>query len=344
LRREFWNWRGWQRTIPPIARKVLVTLGGADPDNVTLKIAQALQQTGIDELEAVIVIGGSNPHADTLQSEIHTPNIRLVKNATNMPELMAWADLAVSAGGSTCWELAFMGLPALIVILAENQKPVAQRLDAAGVAINMGEHLALAPTACANRLTELANAFEQRAAMSKHGQALVDGNGTTTVVQILSKPALTLRLVQASDCRLIWDWANDITTRAVSFNAEPIPWENHTLWFAAKLADPRCLFYIAEHAATPIGQIRYEITEQTAIVSIGLAPNQRGRGYGRQIIRLAAQQLFKTTQVKLIHAYIKPDNSASVHAFSQAGFSNNGAITVKGQPALDFILQKDNLA
>lgn len=57
LRREFWQWQGWQRTVPPVAKKVLVTLGGADPDNVTLKVIQSLQIVEVEELEAVVVVG-----------------------------------------------------------------------------------------------------------------------------------------------------------------------------------------------------------------------------------------------------------------------------------------------
>ena len=113
LRREFWPWRGWRREIPAVARKVLVTLGGGDPDNVTLKVIRALAQVEIEGLEAVVVVGPANPHLEELQAAVKdTPHpIRLESNVTNMPELMAWADVAITAGGSTCWETAFMGLP-----------------------------------------------------------------------------------------------------------------------------------------------------------------------------------------------------------------------------------------
>ncbi|NEP28200.1 UDP-2,4-diacetamido-2,4,6-trideoxy-beta-L-altropyranose hydrolase, partial [Moorena sp. SIO3I6] len=142
LRKEFWPWQGWQRQIPTVARKVLVTLGGADPDNVTLKVIQALQQVKVEGLEAVVVVGGSNPHYQQLQAAVHDSGtaITLKYNVTNMPELMAWADIAIAAGGSTCWELAFMGNPSLVVILAENQRQVAEKLDAFGAAINFGWH------------------------------------------------------------------------------------------------------------------------------------------------------------------------------------------------------------
>ena len=64
--------------------------------------------------------------------------IRLIENAANMPELMAEADLAVSGAGSTAWEFAFMGVPALLIAIAGNQEPIARRLERHGVAVNLG--------------------------------------------------------------------------------------------------------------------------------------------------------------------------------------------------------------
>jgi spore coat polysaccharide biosynthesis predicted glycosyltransferase SpsG len=99
LRREFWQWQDWERAINPIARKLLVTFGGSDPDNVTLKVIQALEWLNRDDLEVIVVIGGSNPHYEILQKEATDSSlaISLQQNVSNMPELMAWADLAILA-------------------------------------------------------------------------------------------------------------------------------------------------------------------------------------------------------------------------------------------------------
>ncbi|MBE9138810.1 UDP-2,4-diacetamido-2,4,6-trideoxy-beta-L-altropyranose hydrolase [Nodosilinea sp. LEGE 07088] len=130
LRKEFWPWRNWQRQIPPVASKVLVTLGGSDPDNVTLTVMQALQKSEIQGLEAAVVVGGSNPHYGELAQTVEgwEGSITLRQNVTNMPELMAWADVAITAGGSTCWETAFMGLPSLVIVIAANQRESALKL------------------------------------------------------------------------------------------------------------------------------------------------------------------------------------------------------------------------
>jgi UDP-2,4-diacetamido-2,4,6-trideoxy-beta-L-altropyranose hydrolase len=100
LRQEFWQWRGWNREVSAIATKILVTLGGADPDNVTLTVIQALQKIDLLGIEAIVVIGGSNPYGDLLEQTVRTTQIpiQLLKNVQNMPELMAWAEIAILQG------------------------------------------------------------------------------------------------------------------------------------------------------------------------------------------------------------------------------------------------------
>ncbi|OYQ63869.1 UDP-2,4-diacetamido-2,4,6-trideoxy-beta-L-altropyranose hydrolase [Pseudanabaena sp. SR411] len=184
LRREFWQWQNLQREINPIARKILVTLGGSDPDNVTFKVIQALNRLNRDDLEVIVVIGGSNPHCEILQKLIADSSlvISLQQNVSNMPEVMAWADLAIAAGGATSWELAFMGLPSLVFTIADNQKAIAAELDRQSVIINLGWHKDVTVVQIGSVLQELISDLRKRETMSKKGRELVDGNGARRVV------------------------------------------------------------------------------------------------------------------------------------------------------------------
>jgi RimJ/RimL family protein N-acetyltransferase len=112
-------------------------------------------------------------------------------------------------------------------------------------------------------------------------------------------------------------------------------------WFRARLGDPRWLFYVAldEHAE-PVGQVRYELDERMATVSVGLDPQFRGRGWGSAVIRRAAEELFKSKRVERIHAYIKPDNGPSLKAFALAGFVNREQATVKGKEATLWVFER----
>jgi len=344
LRREFLKWRGWKREIPEVARKVLVTMGGSDPDNVTLKVIQALQQVDMDGLEAIVVVGGSNPHYEELQSAVQDLRfpIRLESNVTNMPELMAWADVAISGGGSTSWELAFMGVPALVTILASNQYPIAESLNAIGCAVNLGWYEDVSPTETAQALTQLLRAPGTRAEMSKHGRQLVDGDGVDRALMHIRGESVRLRRVREDDCRLLWEWANDPEVRAVSFSSESIPWEEHLRWFNAKLGNSGCLLLIAEDSAgVPIGQVRFDVVRKNeAVISVSVDRENRGKGFGSTIIRLASQKLCDLTEINVIHAYIKQNNEASFRAFMKAGYKESGVTMISGHQAVHLVFQK----
>jgi UDP-2,4-diacetamido-2,4,6-trideoxy-beta-L-altropyranose hydrolase len=187
LRREFWGWQHWQRLIPAAAGRLLVTLGGSDPDNTTLLVVRALRQADLD-LDVRVVVGAANPHLDSLEREINlgSGSIELLTNVDDMPALMVWADLAVSAAGSTCWEFMLLGVPLIVVMLAENQRYIAESLAATGVAINAGWHSALDQQALANGIVDLTMDAEQRSDMSARARYLVDGGGARRVARELS--------------------------------------------------------------------------------------------------------------------------------------------------------------
>lgn len=187
LRREFRAWQGWQRKGVESATKVLVTLGGADPDNVTLKVIQAFQEMNHSGLEAKILVGLANPHLNRLRESIKSSvhNLQLLTHVAKMPELMAWADIAVSAGGSTCWELVFMGVPNVIIVLADNQREVALELAAAKASLNLGWFEKVTVASLAQALRTLLQSYELRQHMRNTGRSLVDGRGAARVVEAL---------------------------------------------------------------------------------------------------------------------------------------------------------------
>jgi UDP-2,4-diacetamido-2,4,6-trideoxy-beta-L-altropyranose hydrolase len=185
LRREFWPWRDWQREVVPVARKVLVTLGGSDPDNVTLLVMQALHQIAVEDVEVVVLAGGSNPHYDTLHDTAQEAPyaVQLRQNVHNMPELMAWADLCIGAAGSTSWERCLLGLPSLLVVLADNQQLIAEHLHAQGIATNLGRTGSVSAAELARAIAQLAHDADARAEMMRRGQALVDGRGAERIAE-----------------------------------------------------------------------------------------------------------------------------------------------------------------
>ena len=192
LRREFWGWRGREHPIAPSARRLLVTLGGSDPENMTLRILRALRQLPESgELEATIVVGPANRHRVSLENELADApaSWRLLAAPEDMPGLIAWADLGVSAAGSTCWELAFMGLPFVTVVLAENQRSIAANLARAGISRDLGWHEHVSAERLTSTFHELFEDAALRMDMGRRGQETVDGFGAERVARLLSTVA-----------------------------------------------------------------------------------------------------------------------------------------------------------
>jgi spore coat polysaccharide biosynthesis predicted glycosyltransferase SpsG len=159
-------------------------MGGADQDNVTLKVLRAVQEANLDGLETEVLAGAANPHREALERAAASSRgrIRVTYDAQDMPARMAAADIAVAAGGSTSWELAYMGLPSLVLVLADNQRENTSGLDAAGVAVNLGEADPLSVPHLAEELRGLAMSQARRQEASWRGRRLVDGQGAVYIV------------------------------------------------------------------------------------------------------------------------------------------------------------------
>ncbi|MGE5396031.1 MAG: UDP-2,4-diacetamido-2,4,6-trideoxy-beta-L-altropyranose hydrolase [Chitinophagales bacterium] len=187
LRQQFRRWKDWQREVPDKAAKILVTLGGGDSKNVTESVLKAIKFMELPPVQIKVIIGGNNPHYDDLRmiSQEFPVDIVLIRDAQNMPELMAWADLAITAAGSTAWEMAFMGLPSLVIILADNQRWIAEALEKKNVAVNLGHFENLAPDVMVNKLKWLMADVEERQRMSNSARTMIDGKGVYRVLDAL---------------------------------------------------------------------------------------------------------------------------------------------------------------
>src|SRR5450631_1172816 len=184
LRREFSRWRGWRREISPGGRKILVTMGESDPDNFSARTCEGLEELRVEGVEIRIAVGSSNPHLASLDAiaEKRGGAVRVERSVLDMPELMAWADVAVSSAGSTCWEICMLGLPSVLLVLAANQRPVAGELSRMGIAIDASRDEQATRDGICESVRELLFSSGLRKEMSRRGCELVDGRGAERVV------------------------------------------------------------------------------------------------------------------------------------------------------------------
>jgi UDP-2,4-diacetamido-2,4,6-trideoxy-beta-L-altropyranose hydrolase len=331
LRREFLDAIA-PRATPPVARTILVTLGGADPDNRTQLVVEALRRLTLP-FEARVIIGASNPHGAAVRAAAAGDDrIGVLDHVREMPALMTWADVAIAGAGTTTWELCALGVPALLLVLADNQAPVAEAVAARGAAIAVGRLENQPPERLASRLDLLMRSEVLRLLLSESGRALVDGRGAMRVVRAMRTVDLHLRPATASDCDLVYRINAHPAVRRWSFTSGAIGLEEHRRWFAAKLANPACRLFIAEDEGEPVGVLRYDLAGDEATVSIAIDPRWHSRGYGTAVLR-AGSALIGDRAARL-RALIKPDNLASIRVFASAGYRPAGETTVNGERAL----------
>lgn len=141
LREEFRTVRKKDRSKTRKIERILVFFGGSDPTNETEKVLLALQDITLPNLMLDVVVGRSNPHKDHIQKICQTlKNANYSCQIENMAERMAEADLFIGAGGSTTWERCYLGLPSVVIAVAENQVEATERLAKVGALIYLGWH------------------------------------------------------------------------------------------------------------------------------------------------------------------------------------------------------------
>ncbi|MBI2117624.1 GNAT family N-acetyltransferase, partial [Candidatus Peregrinibacteria bacterium] len=314
LRKEFYNSLSPRLPARALAKNVLLTLGGFAPTELPAT-QRSLEDTGC--------------------------TVRVAEGNANMPSLMQWADMAISAGGTTAYELAYMGVPTLLLVRAENQTRVAQGMADAGCAVNLGPIRHIRTEKMTRELLRLLQNAEQCARMSAAGRRLVDGEGAGRVAMELMGTRLRVRSIRPNDAECIWKWANDEETRRASFSSKKIPWKEHMRWFAERLADAHTLFLMGlDRDDTPIGYVRFEGKLNEVVLSIAIAPHRRGQGYGNELLQQGCQQFFQQRKDAHVSAYVKSGNKGSAVLFQKAGFHQLAHTTIKDNPALHFILRR----
>ena len=322
--------------VPPRTelRRVLVFLGGVDPDNLTSRVLEALLDPVLADLAVDVVLGLQSPHRQAVAELVaRRPHTTLHGPLPSLAGLIARADLAIGAAGATTWERSCLRLPTLVVAIAANQLPFAEALDQAGHLQLLG--VGASVTAEQIRFALLAQMTEPKP--EKAAPALTDGWGALRLSMAMMGPqgAISLRPAVAADEKLLLHWANDPQVRANSFSPEPIASKDHHHWFQKGLTDPNRLLLIATASDyCPIGQIRFDRQPGSAQadvieakLSLLLDRCARGHGLAAQLVRLGLQALEQDwgPSVEAVAEVLK-SNTASNACFARAGFTSDSEL------------------
>ena len=316
-------------TALPHSQNILINLGGVDKDNHTLAVLQALSAYVSGSLKALpiratIIMGATAPHLASVQRYAATAPYpgQVIANAHNMAELMTQATWAIGAAGSTSWERCALGVPTLLLTIADNQRSIAAQLQRAGAALALEASQIHSPAFQAT-LTHLMQPENQHR-LSQAAAQLCDAHGAERVAQHIAQltaaPQAQLRPATAADCARIHAWRNHPSIRAMMFQPDPIPLPQHQAWFAAQLANPSFKMYVYTLGNTPQGYGSLKrIAPHAYEWGFYLAPSCP-RGNGSILCNLLLQRAFGELGASTVHGQALRHNTASIALHRKLNF------------------------
>lgn len=150
---------------------------------------------------------------------------------------------------------------------------------------------------------------------------------------------LHYRKANLEDSNIYYNWINDPTVRAQSFNSAEVDLKNHNRWFESKIEDDSCFMLIfQDENDVNVGQIRIQKeSENEALIGISIAEEHRGKGYAKEMLRIASDLFLKANVDFKINAYIKENNSNSKYAFEKAGFDYKNEVNYENFQSFHYV-------
>lgn len=303
--------------------RVLLSMGGIDAPNATEQVLAVLRQS-ISPPETAVLLSPRAPHYNRIKefAEENSAWVTHVDFVDDMAELMCRHDIAIGAPGSTSWERACVGLPSIVIALADNQQTICKNLEAVGAAISVelnaiNKNLMIA-------YKQLIKNYSEMRAINLN---LCDGKGVDRIMKQINKlfnNTLSLRFATSKDIEQVYNWQCEPETRRYALNKNVPSLAEHTTWMTRKLESENNYFYIIELAAskcekkTSVGVVRLDQSgEETYTISIFITPEHFGKG----IAKYALKQIDILHPKEFINAVVLKENTASQALFSRAGYT-----------------------
>lgn len=293
---------------------LFICLGGADPNNDTLKVLKNIEQLQSIK-KCYLVLGGAYQHRATLKTFLTTSQleIELLSNlsAEEMVHYMKKCGQAITSPSTISYEYSSVGGVLYLKTIADNQVDIHHFFMTEGLAFDISQ-------------IRQTNTLEKKNILTLQ-QEKFDGKQQKRFKSLFKFLELEIRRATRQDMLMYLDWANEAATRAQSFNSSVILLENHQKWFYRKIEDDKCVMYVVLLENQPIGQIRFDCSE-VATISYSLDKNYRGQGLGIGLLRKGvAQYRVEFGSERKIIGFVKKSNLPSVKAFQAIGFEEEEA-------------------
>ncbi|MGZ4161027.1 MAG: UDP-2,4-diacetamido-2,4,6-trideoxy-beta-L-altropyranose hydrolase [Neobacillus sp.] len=189
LRKEFYDQLTEQKIRCGAVKRILIFFGGIDQTNETGKALASFLEMGRNDIEVDIVVGQSNRYKKELASicSLHD-HLHFHCQVNNIAEMMCHADLSIGAGGTTTWERCFLGLPSIVLSIADNQEKICEALGRKKVIKYAGKKEEIHQSLLTLQLKNLIENEEERKEMSRLSYLLMKDtivNQHTMITELL---------------------------------------------------------------------------------------------------------------------------------------------------------------
>jgi|TARA_B110000259_G_scaffold112874_1_gene128779 UDP-2,4-diacetamido-2,4,6-trideoxy-beta-L-altropyranose hydrolase len=307
-------------------QSILIFMGGTDVNNITCRVLEALWDNHLKAFKKIYVVMGSNaPSLNNVRDLLGKFNCstELLIDTDKIHEYMTLSDISVGGAGGAAWERCCLGLPSLIVTIAENQVEGSKALVRAGAAQSITQ-LELKKRMLTKTILLLENNGEL-SNMSANAASICDGSGASRVLAEMCKVDFSLlmpRKANSSDEALLLIWANDPLTRQNAVNQDVISEESHSLWFKRKMADAsHCIIYIVSLPdGNNLGQVRFDMADDGWLIDYSMDFSYRGMGLGSAMLSSAVTALANLFPGQFVKGLVKQKNNASLRVFEKCQF------------------------
>ena len=332
LRRDFWEIP--EKKIKAAIKEILITFGGDDIRNLTPKVLETLSRK-FPKWKKRVVIGKGfknlteiKKNADKMTELIYYPDGNIMK------KLMIECDIAISAGGQTLYELARIGLPTVVVLVAENQKENIKGMVEAGFIEYAGEWDSPILMKNITKKIKILENYLERKKRVMIGRNLVDGQGSKRIVkEILTQFINNYLVIRPVDDKDIWGVltvSNDEIVRKNSFNSSFIKKKDHKEWF--QKIDKQ-MFLVGELLGEIVAHGRVTKQDGEYVISIAVKKEFQNLGIGKKLL----SKLITISKGKNLTAYVKKENLKSMKLFKLFDFK----IINEGINYYKLLLEKD---
>lgn len=184
-----------KRKVNEKINEIMITTGGSDPYNISVKLLKILlKQEKYHLLKInIIVADGFNNKQELKNISETNSNVVIYESVQSMSRIMLNCDFAISAGGSTLYELCACGTPTLAFIMAENQKFIVEKMTELGFVDSLGWYNEFSEEELLSRLEKVSMDYKSRTKVVERMQHLVDGKGASRVANVLLKEPLKVQ-------------------------------------------------------------------------------------------------------------------------------------------------------